>query len=705
MGPQRPTDLQVPFCYNHRNMAPNTKRPITRAERRARETSASRKVERRATLDMLAEYAIYGIAGLIPLAVISTPEFLLYETPKVALLNILTMVTLLAWLNRIFQTGVVRVKRPPFLLPVLTYFGIYTVATVLSVSPILSIFGIVDRSMGLLNLANLVILYFLVFNVLTAEPQQKRCLKALVWGSTLVALLGVLQFFGVNPLDFLPYLKGERVGSTLGNADYCTPVIVLALPLAVAFVVKKRFWYLAPVVLLFLMLLFSLPIHGLTGNWVIQVPQGGEPEGQTGLRGAATTVATVAVERVQIRKGLWEAGVGAVMAHPVLGTGPNTYRDVFTEYEPLYYVRELPDFREDKAHNEYIEVAQSTGLAGLAAYLWMMGAAVLYLAWWVWKNRTGPNMMFVAAIVVGVVGYLAYTFLLFHTIAAYAVFWILLGVGAAMSRTNASRAETRKINSLRAMAPYIGFLSVIILVWVGLTAMRPVWGDLAEARANGIAVRDERSGTLAADWYRKAADWHPFEYSYLRNAAHALSNRGASLKKTPVTDPKFQEAFYYIDRAQKQEPQNATVYYNRALVYRRSGKSDEEVLQDLNTAVEHYPYYILAWNMIGDVERSRGDFEKAIAARMKALEITPNDAAIMVEIGYDDLQAGKFAEAIEMLEKGIAAGSDSARARFLLGGSYELSGNKEKAKQAYEAALKLDPSDARAREGLGRVGS
>lgn len=683
---------------------PQKKQPLpTRSERRARDARSPRKMSRVGVLELVPEYAMYAIAGLIALAIVSTPEFLLYETPKVALLNILTLVALLAWATSVFRSGVLQIRRPPFLLPVLVYSAVYVAATLLSFSPVLSIFGIVDRSMGLINLTNLVLLYLLAFNVLTTPEKQIRCLKVFVVGSTLVAFLGVLQFFGVNPLDLLPYLKGQRVGSTLGNADYCTPVIVLALPVAVAFVVKKRFLYAVPVALLTAMLLFSLPIQGLTGEWRINVSSEGEAQAQTGIGGAAETFATVAVGRFEVRKGLWEAGIKAATEHPVLGTGPNTYRDVFTEYEPLYYVRQLPTFREDKAHNEYIEVAQSTGFVGLAAYLWMLGAVVFYLGFWLWKNRKAGNTVFVAAILVGAVGYMAYIFLLFHTIAAYALFWLLLAVGAGLSQPDAADVVVRKVKYVRPLAPYFGFLALVLLVWVGYTALRPLWADLAEARARGIAVSDEKSGTVAAQWYQKAADWDPYEYSYLRNAGHALSNLGASLKRPPVTDPKFQEAFSYIDRAQRQEPLNATVYYNRAMIYQRSGRSYEEVMQDLNRAVELYPYYIAAYKLMGDTERGRNDFEKAIAARQKALDVTPDDIGIMVEIGYDSLQAGKFDQAADILEKGIKAGDQTVRSRFLLGGAYELRGDKEKAKAAYESALKLDPRHAGAMEGLQRV--
>jgi len=53
-------------------------------------------------------------------------------------------------------------------------------------------------------------------------------LKVFVLGASTVAVLGILQNLGINPTHLLCDLKGQRVGSTLGNPDYGTPVMVPA---------------------------------------------------------------------------------------------------------------------------------------------------------------------------------------------------------------------------------------------------------------------------------------------------------------------------------------------------------------------------------------------------------------------------------------------------------------------------------------------
>lgn len=655
-------------------------------------------------IDTVAEYAIHAIAALIPLALISTTQFLLYESPKVAVLNIFTLVALAAWVCGMFRSGIVRLRRPPFLIPVLAYFAVYTAATIFSLSPVLSIFGIVDRNMGLINLANLILLYFLGFNILTTQEQQLRCLKILVLSVTVVSLFGVLQYFGINPFNLLPYLERQRVGSTLGNADYCTPVVLLGLPVALAFVLKKRFLFAVPFVLISMMLLFSLPIHGLTGRWLIESPE----EAMAGVQGeqssTAGVLARVAVERIQVREGIWEAGWKAAAERPVLGSGPNTFRDVFTLHEPLSYVRMLPTFREDKVHNEFLEVAQSTGFLGLAAYLWMLGAAVWYFVSWIWRNRKGHNAVVVAAVVAGIIGYLGYTFLLFHTIAAYTLFWMLLMLGAGLCQPPEVAEVRKKVKVLQSLAPTLGIIVLVVVGVLGFTALRPVFAAVSFARAQQIPIQDLATGTAATEWYRKAADWHGYDYYYLRFAAHALSNLGVSTKSSPVTDPKFQDAFYYIDRAARQEPYNATVYYNRALIYQRSGRSVEEVLADLYRAVDLYPYYAMAYDMIGDVEGSRGEYEKAIAALQQELYILPGETRAMAKLGYNYMQVDRVAEAIEVMERATQLGDKDAKLFFNLGVAYEKKDDLTKARQAYEEAVQADPKLIQAKVALQRLG-
>lgn len=651
-------------------------------------------------LGITAEVAIYVVVGLIPLAVVPVGKQILWETPKVALLNILTMVAVAGWLSKALFSRSFEVRRPPLAVPILVYLAVYALASVLSISPVLSIFGIVDRSMGLINMANLVLLYFLVFNILTTRKQQIACLTVILASATLVAVLGVLQYSGVGVFG-LSATRGQRVDSTLGNADYATPVLLLAIPVAAALAVKIRRAYALCLLPLLAALLFTLPITGLTGDWVVTNPRG-ERAVETSDEGSApATLAKVAIGRVQLRQGLWEAGLKAAVAHPVLGTGPNTYRDMFTLYEPLYYARMLPDYREDKAHNEFIEVAQSTGMVGLATYLWLLGAIGWFLARWIVRNRHNPDVHLVGAIAVGLAGYTTYTVMVFHTIAAYTLFWILLGVGGGLCFADSPRPITLRLPPFVSTGAVIGIWTGVALL--ALPALRPVFADMSYAKGRGVHFVDMKSAAEAADWYRRAAYWDPYEHSYLRTAGYALTNLRTSRGRDGGNVPGRIEAASYLDRAVAQEPYSAVIYYDRALVYWRSGRSTPEVLADLDTAIRLYPFYVSAYTLRADIEGSRGNFELAVASRQKALDVLPDDTNIMVQMGNDYLQARDYDRAISTFKKAIEAGDRTALPRYLLGSAYEMTGDIQGARKSYEAALALDPNVAGARVALERL--
>ena len=585
-------------------------------------------------LALMAEWALYGIAGLIPLVTLSAGKFVLWETPKVALVNILTVIAVAVWAFDMIRSGHIRARIPPFFWLVLSYFGVYVVATIISISPVLSIFGIYYRSMGLITVANLVLLYFLVFNILSSRDRQMRCLKILVFSASVVALIGVLQYFGTDLLPGSLSARGQRVNSTLGNSDYVIGVMVLAIPVAAAFVLKKRYLYLAPLVLLSACLLFSLPIPGVTS----EMPATESPRGVSGIQSTlgevTASLSGSAADRFRFREGLWEAGIKSAFAHPVLGTGPNTYRDVFPQYEPLYYARMVGDNREDKVHNEFIEVAQSTGFVGLGAYLAMMASLLWLFGRWSLKNKRDPDAVFVMAVAVAAMGYLAFTFMLFHTIAPYTVFWILAGVGVGLCRPLGA-GMTKKVRLSRMFHLAAAGLAITGVAWLGLTALRPVVAEMSFARARTVVEGDFGSGDDAMALFQKAADLHPYELTYLSVAGHAFSVIGRASAGTPVSRPQFEQAFYYIDRAVAQEPQNAGAYFDRALIYDRAGKSADEVLKELDRAIELNPYYVLALNLRADVHRMLGNYRQAISDRELVLIVTPGDDKVMGELEKD----------------------------------------------------------------------
>lgn len=96
----------------------------------------------------------------------------------------------------------------------------------------------------------------------------------------------------------------------------------------------------------------------------------------------------------------------------------------------------------------------------------------------------------------------------------------------------------------------------------------------------------------------------------------------------------------------------------------------------------------------------RGQALKAVEA---AANDAPSDAATLDTIGVVYSRAGLHARALPWYEKAVDAAPKSARLLYNLAVARQFSGKMDGAREAYEACLRLDPSETRALTGLVQV--
>ena len=144
----------------------------------------------------------------------------------------------------------------------------------------------------------------------------------------------------------------------------------------------------------------------------------------------ARYVAGVHLQRpsVQSRLAAWEAGLEGFAARPVLGWGPENFVAVFGRFASGYGAVGEPH---DQAHGKLVEVAATTGAAGVAAYLGLWALALLA----VWRAARGMEAG-ERALALGAGGALAGTLaqsqFLFDTPAGWLQTILLLGFAAGL---------------------------------------------------------------------------------------------------------------------------------------------------------------------------------------------------------------------------------------------------------------------------------
>ena len=154
---------------------------------------------------------------------------------------------------------------------------------------------------------------------------------------------------------------------------------------------------------------------------------------------AARYVAGVHLQRpgVQSRLAAWEAGLEGFAARPVLGWGPENFEVVFGRFASGYGAVTKPH---DQAHGKLVEVAATTGAAGVAAYLGLWALALLA----VWRAARGMAAG-ERALALGVGGALAGTLaqgqFLFDTTAGSLQTILLLGFAAGLEARAFARSH------------------------------------------------------------------------------------------------------------------------------------------------------------------------------------------------------------------------------------------------------------------------
>lgn len=180
-------------------------------------------------------------AGWLVVLVVAPLFFNLYsqrsfEPDKVAWVRSLAWVVALMWGIRWLEaprdTGTPRFGRGLRAVGwlVLLLFAGQVLSTAFSIAPRLSVWGSFERQQGLYTTAAYLVFFVAVWRHLRTPAQLQRLVTAAVLVSFPIAIYGVLQHFGTDPLPW----HGEfvrRVPSTMGNAIFASAFLILTVPL------------------------------------------------------------------------------------------------------------------------------------------------------------------------------------------------------------------------------------------------------------------------------------------------------------------------------------------------------------------------------------------------------------------------------------------------------------------------------------------
>jgi cyclophilin family peptidyl-prolyl cis-trans isomerase/Flp pilus assembly protein TadD len=172
-----------------------------------------------------------------------------FEPDKLSLARSIALVMAAAWLIRAIEDWRVgranapvespapsfkdRLIKTPLVLPTLLLVLVYLISTVLSVAPGVSLMGSYQRLQGTYTTLAYIVIFFLMLQGLGTKRQLNRLITTLVLVSFPIAMYGLVQHFGLDPLPWGGNVT-TRVASNMGNAIFVAAYLIMVLPLTMS---------------------------------------------------------------------------------------------------------------------------------------------------------------------------------------------------------------------------------------------------------------------------------------------------------------------------------------------------------------------------------------------------------------------------------------------------------------------------------------
>jgi tetratricopeptide (TPR) repeat protein len=153
---------------------------------------------------------------------------------------------------------------------------------------------------------------------------------------------------------------------------------------------------------------------------------------------------------------------------------------------------------------------------------------------------------------------------------------------------------------------------------------------------------------------------------------------------------RYEQAMVVFNTALEIVPGNSDLLYSRALVAERLGRIDM-LEADIKFILKTEPNNAHALNALGFTLADQTDrYEEAYAYLKRAIEINPDDAAIIDSWGWIHYRMGDYDKAITLLRTALSRFDDAEIASHL-GEVLWVSGNQDEARSIWQKALKKSP--------------
>ncbi len=152
-------------------------------------------------------------------------------------------------------------------------------------------------------------------------------------------------------------------------------------------------------------------------------------------KGKTATYKSEAVSGKSPRMSMWKSGIAWGLKNPLLGTGPDTIKEMYPFYRRVEYAKLEGGYNltPDRLHNEYVNTFASTGFLGLISrYVLVIGTYLYLMLGYLYKNRKNPSFFLMLGTLAGFLFYQGQVLFNFGVVATTSLNYMLMGVGLAI---------------------------------------------------------------------------------------------------------------------------------------------------------------------------------------------------------------------------------------------------------------------------------
>ncbi|MGL5869311.1 O-antigen ligase family protein [Clostridium chrysemydis] len=399
------------------------------------------------TVEQMINFFLYTLIYLLPF-IYSPFGSESYYFPKAIFLWIISLIILILLLKDR------KVKLDTITKVVIIFLVLIAISTIFSMDFTRSIVGGRRRYEGLLSFLSYGVLFIAAKNYLKIT---KRSINIMMILGAIMSIYGVFQFYGIDPVprDYFHSTLMECYGF-IGHRNFFSSYLLILLGISISVFIfydvknyliysliffaalvgtMTRGGWLSLAAVCFIGLFFILKRKNALKRAIIIVIsftciffamnyfKDGEIKDR--FETIKEDISDVTHSSGSGRVAIYEASTYIIKSKPLLGTGPSNFWEGIKEFAPSsgFWWNEQPNVIVDKAHNEYLNIAATTGIPSLIAYILL----VILILKKVFENKDDDKFK---VLVIVILGYLIQALFNISVVSVAPIFWVILGVSS-----------------------------------------------------------------------------------------------------------------------------------------------------------------------------------------------------------------------------------------------------------------------------------